>query len=142
MSAKELRRQLLESTALAQYEYAEEAKQILASDSVYGNVDCLHIFSKTFEHNVRVHYHLSRNRIVYCHFIAIREDKEFIHLRLKNTHFTPYSKIIKPQKMINNKTNSSITCEDISENTSDENKHIANDTSRQEVYYMYVRLYK
>jgi hypothetical protein len=60
MTAKELRRQLLKSTALDQYEYAEEAKQILESDSEYGNVDCLHIFSKTFEQNVCVHYHLSK----------------------------------------------------------------------------------
>jgi hypothetical protein len=49
MTAKELSRQLFKSTALDQYEYAEEAKQILASDSEYGNVDCLHIFFKTLE---------------------------------------------------------------------------------------------
>jgi hypothetical protein len=122
----------LESTALGQYEYAEKAKQILASDSEYGNVDCLHIFSKTFQQNECVHYHLSRKGIIYCHFIAIREDKEFIHLHLKNTHFTPYIKIIKPQEMNNNKTNSSITCEDSHENTPDKKQHIANDIPRQE----------
>jgi hypothetical protein len=71
MTSKELKQQLLESTALDQYEHAQEAKQILASDSEYGNVDCLHIFSKTFEQNVCVNYHLWRNRIIYCHFIAI-----------------------------------------------------------------------
>jgi hypothetical protein len=63
-------------------------------------------------------------------FIRIREDKEFIHLHLENTHFTPYIKIIKPQEMMNNKTNSSITCEDIYENTPDKKEHIANDTPR------------
>jgi hypothetical protein len=51
---------------------------------------------------------------------------------LENTHFTPYIKIIKPQEIINNKTNSSITCEDSYENTPDKKEHIANDTPRQE----------
>jgi hypothetical protein len=132
MKAKELKRQLFDSTTLGQYEYAEEAKQILESDREYSNIDCLHIFSKAFEQNVCVHYHLSRNRIIYCHFIAIREDKEFIHLHLENTHFIPYIKIIKPQEMINNKTNSSITCEDSYKNTPNKKERIAKDTPRQE----------
>jgi quinol monooxygenase YgiN len=110
----------------------EEAKQILASDREYNKIECLHIFSKTFEQNLCVDYHLSRNRNICCHFIAIREDKEFIHSHLENTHFTIYIKIIYPQEMNNNKTNSSVTCEDSYENTSDEKKHIANNTARQE----------
>jgi hypothetical protein len=65
-------------------------------------------------------------------FYAIREDKEFIHLHMENTHLIPYIKIIKPQEMINNKTNSSITCEDSYENTPDKKEYIANDTPRQE----------
>jgi hypothetical protein len=91
--------------ALGQYKYAEEAKQILESDTEYGNLDCLHILSKTFEQNECVHDNLSSNRITYYHFIAIRQEKEFIHLHLENTNFTPYIKIIKPQVMINNETN-------------------------------------
>jgi hypothetical protein len=92
---KELRQQLLDSTALGQYEYAEKAKQNLASNTEYGNVDSLHVFSKAFDQNVCVYYHLSTDRIIYCHFLAIREVKEFIHL--ENTQFTPYIKIIKSQ---------------------------------------------
>jgi hypothetical protein len=108
MTVKELRRQLLDSTALGQYEYAEKAKQILGSNMEYGNVDCLYIFSKTFEQNVCVHYDLMTDKIIYCHFFAIREDKKFIHLHLENTHFIPYIKIIKSKEIINNKTNTSM----------------------------------
>jgi hypothetical protein len=111
MTEKELRRQLLDSTDLGQYEYAEEAKQILGSNMEYGNVDCLYIFFKIFEQNLCVHKDLIRDKIIYCHFTSIRNYKKFIHLHLKNTHFMTYIKIIsKPQELINNEINSYMIC--------------------------------
>jgi hypothetical protein len=41
-------------------------------------------------------------------------------------------KIMKSQKIINNKTNTSMICENNYENTSDKKEHIANDTPEQE----------
>jgi hypothetical protein len=59
-----------------------------------------------------VHYDLLTDRIIYCHFIAIRDYKEFIHLLLKDTDFAPYIKINnKLQKITNNETNISMICE-------------------------------
>jgi hypothetical protein len=82
---------------------------------------------------VCVHYHLSTKEIIYCHFIAIRKDKEPILSRLEKSHFTPYIKINnKPQKLINNELNISMICENNYENTSDKKEHIVNNTQGQE----------
>ena len=93
MSVKELKNKLLNSTAVERCVEVEKTKHILKTDNEYGETDCIFVFTQTYKINVCVHVYSNEedaqsiDRVTYVHFVT-DEVTEFIHLQLKNTHYT------------------------------------------------------
>ncbi|KAJ8668757.1 hypothetical protein QAD02_000016 [Eretmocerus hayati] len=88
MGSIQLRRILLGSPHLHDCGNPEEARQILSSDKEFGDADVIFIFSRHYQCNVCVHWHL-QGRILYLQ-TKYDENPQFIHLRLQGNHFEPY----------------------------------------------------
>ncbi|RVE40302.1 hypothetical protein evm_003534 [Chilo suppressalis] len=94
ISTSDLRRQLRDSPYLNSCHNPQEAYKILSSNSEYGDLDCLYLFAKIYNQNICVHYHyfnvISKNEDTrFCHFKA-NDTHNWIHLDLRELHFTPY----------------------------------------------------
>ena len=94
ISTCDLRRQLRDSPYLNSCHNPQEAYKILSSNNEYGDLDCLYLFAKNYSQNICVHYHyfnvISKNEETrFCHFKA-NDAHNWIHLNLREQHFTPY----------------------------------------------------
>lgn len=94
ISTCDLRRQLRDSPYLNSCQNPQEAYNILSSNNEYGDLDCLYLFSKIYNQNICVHYHYfnvnTNNEVTrFCHFNA-NDTHNWIHLDLRELHFTPY----------------------------------------------------
>lgn len=66
-----------------------EVEKILSTPNTWRNSEVLYVFSEIYDNNVCVHIHNSKHqRVDYAHYEA-NQEKEFIHLKLKNAHYTP-----------------------------------------------------
>nr|XP_037874134.1 uncharacterized protein LOC110384711 isoform X4 [Bombyx mori] len=101
----ELRNQLRDSPYLNSCHNPQEAYKILSSTNDYGDLDCLYLFSKMYNQNVCVHYCFynitTKNEdTIFWHFKA-NDTQNWIHLHLREQHFTPFyevSDLLKPIK--------------------------------------------
>nr|XP_037874150.1 uncharacterized protein LOC110384711 isoform X16 [Bombyx mori] len=101
----ELRNQLRDSPYLNSCHNPQEAYKILSSTNDYGDLDCLYLFSKMYNQNVCVHYCFynitTKNEdTIFWHFRA-NDAQNWIHLHLREQHFTPFyevSDLLKPIK--------------------------------------------
>ncbi|XP_049318190.1 uncharacterized protein LOC105232370 isoform X10 [Bactrocera dorsalis] len=103
ITPSELRKQLLESRYFHICQNPNNARCILVSESKYGDLDCISIFSREYNQNICVHFQFfdtntSQEKLWFCYFI-VNDTQNFIHLHLRNQHFTPY---IDVQEMIIN----------------------------------------
>ncbi|CAF4915856.1 unnamed protein product [Pieris macdunnoughi] len=94
ISTSDLRRQLRDSPYFNSCHNPQEAYNILSSNNEYGDLDCLYLFAKNYNQNICVHYHYfnvnSKNEDTrFCHFKA-NDTHNWIHLDLRELHFTPY----------------------------------------------------
>lgn len=94
ISTCDLRRQLRDSSYLNSCHNPQEAYKILSSNNEYGDLDCLYLFAIIYNQNICVHYHyfnvISKNEDTrFCHFKA-NDTNNWIHLDLREQHFTPY----------------------------------------------------
>ena len=87
ITAIELRRELLNSPAVAECGSPHEACEILSSQGEYGDADCIFIFSRTYKKIICVHYHV-RDTDNYLRYKQ-NETREYIHIHLIGRHFTP-----------------------------------------------------
>ncbi|XP_047522181.1 uncharacterized protein LOC125061088 isoform X2 [Pieris napi] len=90
----DLRNQLRDSPYLNSCHNPKEAYKILSSTNDYGDLDCLYLFSKMYNQNVCVHYcyyNITTNNqdTIFCHFKA-NDTQNWIHLHLREQHFTPF----------------------------------------------------
>ena len=89
MTIDTFKRSLLRSAAIKLCSDKIEVEKILSTPKAWGNSEVLFVFSETYDTNVCVHiYNSEDKRVNYAHYKA-NERKEFIHLKLKNAHFTP-----------------------------------------------------
>ena len=89
LSALELRKQLLKCDAIKLCGSPSETREILSSQTMYGNVDCAFIFACEYKRNICIHFELPTKQIIYCHII-VNDTSQFSHLHLTGVHFTPY----------------------------------------------------
>lgn len=93
----DLRNQLRDSPYLNSCHNPQEAYNILSSTNAYGDLDCLYLFSKMYNQNVCVHYCFynitTKNQdTIFCHFKA-NDTQNWIHLHLREQHFTPFNEV-------------------------------------------------
>lgn len=89
MTIESLKESLLRSIALKSCPEKEKVKRILETPKAWGNAGVLYVFSETYDINVCVHIHNSKNKKVnYVQYNA-NQKNEFIHLKLENVHYTP-----------------------------------------------------
>lgn len=108
ITPSELRNQLQESRYLHTCQNPNNARSILGSESEYGDLDCLLIFSREYNQNICVHFHFfntntRQEKVWFCHFI-VNDTQNFIHLHLRNQHFTPYIEV--EEMIVDNSINS------------------------------------
>ncbi|KAL7297455.1 hypothetical protein TKK_0009825 [Trichogramma kaykai] len=89
ISALQLRRELLESPFVASCGNPTEAVQILSSKSQFGDINCTHVFAHKYNRNAHIHLNTQGEKYIYCQIISGAHNP-FIHLHLKDIHFTPY----------------------------------------------------
>lgn len=97
ITPSELKKQLLESRYFHTCQNPNNARFILVSESQYGDLDCLSIFSREYNQNIWVHFHFfdtntRQKKVWFCYFI-VNDTQNFIHLHLRNQHFTPYIEV-------------------------------------------------
>ena len=74
ISASVLRQQLYDSPYLNACQNPTSARRILSSEFEYGDIDCLFIFSRTYNQNICVHFHYffnnnaKREVVRFCYF--------------------------------------------------------------------------
>ena len=74
----------------------KQARQILSSDSEYGDLNCVYVAAKHCNVNVCVHMEIE-NRGTKFRDMVTHESNEVIHLHLKNNHYAPYLKEFHPE---------------------------------------------
>lgn len=97
MTTTQLRKQLCDSPLLYSCQNPDTAREILASESAYGDADCIYIFSRMYGQNICIHFHFfninkNQDEIRFYYFKA-NETRQLIHLHLQDTHYTPYFEI-------------------------------------------------
>ncbi|RVE40724.1 hypothetical protein evm_014625 [Chilo suppressalis] len=108
ITPSELRKKLLESRYFHTCQNPNNARFILVSESEFGDLDCLSIFSKEYNQNICVHFYFfntntRKEKVWFCYFI-VNDTQNFIHLHLRNQHFTPYIEV--QEMIIHNSINS------------------------------------
>ncbi|XP_024944496.1 uncharacterized protein LOC112494916 [Cephus cinctus] len=129
ISPTDLRRQLRESLFLQSCGDPLFTSQILHSDTEYGDMDCLYLFSRVYNQNICVHLQYTDIRtntetLTFCHY-DVTDSLNFMHLHLQNLHFTPY--ITVQDVITQNIINATVYCENHGNDMSDEVCHEAHE---------------
>ncbi|XP_031783920.1 uncharacterized protein LOC116417027 [Nasonia vitripennis] len=125
ISPTDLRRQLRESPFLRSCGDPLFTSQILHSDTEYGDMDYLYLFSRVYNQNICVHLQYTDIRtntetLTFCHY-NVTDSLNFMHLHLQNLHFTLY--ITVQDVITQNIINASVYCENHGNDMSDEVCH-------------------
>ena len=83
--ALKLRAPMLNSPYLQDYIDPIEEAKILSFPELWGDSDCIRVFSRQFQKNVCVHFDLDNGKTICARFIV--NKKGYTHISLKDNHY-------------------------------------------------------
>lgn len=98
-SSAKMQKALQESPTINDSGNPEEVCKFFTSDTQFGDVNCAFIFSQNYHLNICINFEYGAGTAYYrC---RSNEDEDFLHLHLRNAHFSPYmsgtlDEVVKP----------------------------------------------